>query len=262
MAEVSNDQSIFACPHCGSPFASTNTGVACPKGHSFDRAREGYVNLLVGGRLPGSTTPGDTAESLAARRRFLNTDSYAPIAQALSFAIGPIGGAVLDVGCGEGYYLSHISATQKFGLDISKRAIQMASKTFPTSHFAVGNAYRLPVLDNSCAAVFSVFAPHSIDEFLRVLEPQGRWVTVTPASQHLKQMRPKEDENIIQREVRRESPPEHATFAERIHFDLNLTRDDANDLFTMTPLQWQKAALASPTQHVSVDVWVASGIKP
>ena len=262
MAEVSNDHSIFACPHCGGAFASIATGVVCPKGHSFDRAREGYLNLLVGGRLSGSTTPGDTAESLAARRRFLNTGSYAPIVHALSATIGTTSGAVLDVGCGEGYYLSHINAPQKFGLDISKRGIQMASKTFPTAHFVVGNAYRLPVLDNSCAVVFSVFAPHAIDEFIRVLEPQGKWITVTPASQHLTQMRPKKDEQITQREIRRETPPEHATYAERIQFNLNLSHDDAHDLFTMTPLLWQTAAHASPTQHVSVDVWVASGTKP
>lgn len=259
MAEVANDHSIWACPHCGQKFTASTTGVRCPEGHSFDRAREGYLNLLVGGRIHGSTTPGDTASSLAARRRFLNSGSYAPIATAIAETIGDINGAVLDVGCGEGYYLSHIYSPRRFGLDIAKRGIQMASKSYPDAQFVVGNAYRLPVLEKSCDAVFSVFAPHSLDEFHRVLVPNGRWVTVTPASNHLVQMRPKRDADILERERKRNVPPAHAAHAQRIQFDLSLSDEVAADLFLMTPLVWQTAADAAPTTQVSVDVWVATG---
>jgi 23S rRNA (guanine745-N1)-methyltransferase len=262
MAEVANDHSIFACPHCGLEFTPSSGGVHCPHGHSFDRAREGYLNLLIGGRISTSTNPGDTAESLAARRRFLNTGLFAPIATAVAATMGEIDGAVLDVGCGEGYYLSHIQSPHRFGLDIAKRAIQMASKSYPDAQFVVGNAYRLPVLENSCAAVFSVFAPHSLEEFHRVLVPNGQWVTVTPASNHLIQMRPKRDENIVQREQRRDVPPAHASHSQRIHFGLDLSEESAHDLFSMTPLVWQTAADAAPTTHVSVDVWVATGHAP
>ena len=261
MAEVSKVPSIFACPHCMQAFTSTSAGVACPNGHSFDRAREGYLNLLIGGRLSGDSVPGDTADSLLARRRFLSTGAYAPIATALATVIEEIDGSVLDVGCGEGYYLSCIHSSQTFGLDISKQAIRMASKAFPESEFAVGNAYRLPVLDTSCDAVFSVFAPHSHSEFQRVLTSCGQWVTVTPGAHHLQQMRPKRDASIIERELRRDEPPEHAVRAQRIQFDLELSDESAHDLFSMTPLIWQTAADATPVTHVSVDVWVASGFK-
>ena len=259
MAEVSNDHSIFACPHCGLALNPTPNGAQCPHGHTFDRAREGYLNLVVGGRIPSATTPGDTTASLSARRRFLNTGMYAPIATALTETIGEIDGAVLDVGCGEGYYLSHIHSPRRYGLDIAKRAIQMASKTYPDAQFVVGNAYRLPVIENSCHAVFSVFAPHSLEEFHRVLIPNGQWVTVTPASHHLKQMRPKRDDNIVQREQKREAPPAHASHSQRLQFTLDLSEESAHDLFSMTPLVWQTAADAAPSTHVSVDVWVASG---
>ncbi|MGA0116789.1 MAG: putative RNA methyltransferase [Ilumatobacteraceae bacterium] len=251
--------SIFCCPHCGAPFSPTPSGVTCPNGHSFDRAREGYLHLLPSGRLPGSTTPGDTAESLQARRRFLHAGWYSPIAHALSDALGTVDGALLDVGCGEGWYLGQIAAHHRFGLDISKRAVQMASKYLPDAQFVVGNSFRLPVLTQSCGAVFTVFAPHSHSEYHRILQSGGTWVTVTPGPRHLEEMRPKKDDAIIQREAKRADPPVEAQESERVTFTLALTNEAAQDLFTMTPLQWQTAADASPVTEVTADVWISRG---
>jgi 23S rRNA (guanine745-N1)-methyltransferase len=261
MAEEMKYHSVFACPHCGLSFRETTSGVQCPNNHSFDRAREGYLNLLVAGRISAGTVSGDTPESLAARRRFLSTGAYNPIAQAVADTIGEVDGSVLDIGCGEGFYLSHIRSPHRYGLDIAKRGVQMACKLLPDAQFVVGTAFRLPVLDESCDAVFSIFAPHSLEEFQRVLAPYGQWVTVTPGAHHLHQMRPKRDDNILERERRRDDPPTHAANARRLQFDLDLTDESAHDLFSMTPLVWQTAADAAPVTHVSVDVWVASGFK-
>ena len=261
MAEEMKYHSVFACPHCGLSFRETTSGVQCPNNHSFDRAREGYLNLLVAGRISAGTVSGDTPESLAARRRFLSTGAYNPIAQAVADTIGEVDGSVLDIGCGEGSYLSRIRSPHRYGLDIAKRGVQMACKLLPDAQFVVGTAFRLPVLDESCDAVFSIFAPHSLEEFQRALAPCGQWVTVTPGAHHLHQMRPKRDDNILERERRRDDPPTHATNARRLQFDLDLTDESAHDLFSMTPLVWQTAADAAPVTHVSVDVWVASGFK-
>ena len=261
MAEEMKYHSVFACPHCGLSFRETTSGVQCPNNHSFDRAREGYLNLLVAGRISAGTVSGDTPESLAARRRFLSTGAYNPIAQAVADTIGEVDGSVLDIGCGEGSYLSHIQSPHRYGLDIAKRGVQMACKLLPDAQFVVGTAFRLPVLDESCDAVFSIFAPHSLEEFQRALAPCGQWVTVTPGAHHLHQMRPKRDDNILERERRRDDPPTHAANARRLQFDLDLTDESAHDLFSMTPLVWQTAADAAPVTHVSVDVWVASGFK-
>ena len=259
MAEGTTYSSVFACPHCARPLAISASGAHCESGHSFDRAREGYFNLLIAGRVARSATPGDTAESLSARRRFLNGGWYEPIVTSLRDALGMVNGPVLDVGCGEGYYLSHIDAPAKFGLDISKKAVQMASKQYPESQFVVGTSFRLPVLNESCAAVFTVFAPHSFDEYKRVLQPGGTWVTVTPGPHHLVEMRPKRDEKILEREERRAAPPQESDDAERVQFTLHLTDEAAHDLYTMTPLQFQ-ASSAEAVHHVrevSVDVWVS-----
>lgn len=254
-----SDSTVFACPHCATPLHLSQQEARCENNHLFDRSRDGYINLVVGGRLAATSTSGDTAESLRSRRDFFATGSYTPIASALAHAIGEVSGPVLDVGCGEGYYFTLINAAEKYGIDISKKAVQMASKLLPDAHFAVASAFRLPIIDHSCAAVFSVFAPHSFEEYARVLKPGGTWVTVTPGPHHLQQMRPKRDQSIDEREERRSEPPPQAQHAERIQFELDLSPRAANDLFLMTPLVWQTAADASPTTHVSVDVWVSSG---
>ena len=250
---------VFACPHCTKPLQLTQHEARCENNHLFDRSRDGYINLVVGGRLAATTTSGDTSESLRSRRDFFATGLYAPIASALANALQHIAGPVLDVGCGEGYYFTHINSSEKYGIDISKKAVQMASKLLPDGHFAVASAFRLPVVDHSCAAVFSVFAPHSFEEYARVLKQGGTWVTVTPGPHHLQQMRPKRDHSIDEREERRSEPPAQAQHAERLQFELDLSPSAATDLFSMTPLVWQTAADASPTTHVSVDVWVSSG---
>lgn len=261
MAEGTKYSSVFACPHCAQPLLIDTSTATCDSGHSFDRSREGYFNLFVGGRVASSATPGDTTESLAARRRFLNSGWYSPIVDALRDAVGDVDGPVLDVGCGEGYYLSHIDATMKYGLDISKKAIQMASKSYTAAQFVVGTSFRLPVLNESCAAVFTVFAPHSFDEYRRVLHHGGTWVTVTPGPLHLVEMRPKRNEKILEREERRSEPPAEASDAVRVQFTLELTDDAARDLYTMTPLQFQasSADAVRTVRTVSVDVWVSRG---
>ena len=113
----------------------------CERHHSFDRGRGGYLNLLVGGRLSAATTPGDTPDALAARRRFLGAGHYAPIAAAVAAVVGTPAGPVLDVGCGEGYYLSQLPLPDRFGLDVAKSAVQMAARLLPDSQFVVGSAY-------------------------------------------------------------------------------------------------------------------------
>ncbi|CAB4362850.1 unannotated protein [freshwater metagenome] len=263
---------VLACPHCSRALDLTDAGATCANGHSFDRGRGGYLHLLVGGRLSPTVTSGDTPDALAARRRFLTAGHYAPIARALAEAVGIPPGPVLDVGCGEGWYLAQLSHEQaapgeRFGLDVSKAAVQMAARAHPDTQYVVGTAYRLPVLDHSVGAVISVFAPHPFDEFARVLRPGGRWVTATPGPRHLQEMRPvPQGESALktaERLARRSEPPPEASSAVHVEFTLELSDGDARDLFLMTPIRWQSGARVADA-HVeasasaTVDVWVST----
>ena len=101
----------FVCPKCMRPLTVGERGVAtCSGGHTFDRAREGYYNLLLSN---AGGTHGDNREMLEARRRFLDTGAYKPLADKLSKLVlsdFDDGGSLLDIGCGEGYYTSAVSA--------------------------------------------------------------------------------------------------------------------------------------------------------
>lgn len=253
---------MLACPHCKLALTLTGSGAVCASGHSFDRGRRGYLNLLPGGRLSPTAISGDTPDALAARRRFLTAGHYAPIARALADAVGTPPGPVLDVGCGEGYYLSQLNVADTYGIDVSKAAAQMAARAYPNTQFVVGTAFRLPILDHSAGVVISVFAPHPFDEFSRVLRPDGWWVTVTPGPCHLQEMRPdvgsESATKVDQRMQRRSVPPPEATSAVRVQFVLDLSAEAAHDLFLMTPIRWQAADRVDGPASVTVDVWVSS----
>ena len=262
---TNDDVAVLACPNCALALQLAASGATCANGHSFDRGRGGYLNLFIGGRLSAASTPGDTPDALAARRRFLSAGHYAPIAAALAQAVGVPDGPVLDVGCGEGYYLSQLDLVDLYGLDVAKNAVQMAARLLPDAQFVVASAYRLPVLHCSVAAVLSVFAPHPFEEFQRVLQPGGRWVTVTPGPNHLQEMRPvlsgESERKALERLERRAVAPVEAVGAHRIEFQLQLDTQALRDLFYMTPIRWQAGATGAESEvgrSVSVDVWVAS----
>ncbi len=176
--------------------------VRCPAGHSFDIAREGYVTLLGGG---GAKVTGDTGEMLAARANFLGAGHYLPIADAVAAAIVDPD-AVLEIGAGTGYYLSHVldrhESAVGIGFDISKAAARRTARAHPRAASVVADAWReWPFADSAFTHVMSVFAPRNAVEIQRVLVPGGRYVVVTPQTDHLVELqkRVSVDENKAQR---------------------------------------------------------------
>lgn len=184
----------WICPICSRPLHSTAGGWQCPRRHSFDRSRSGYVHLLPANRKHGKM-PGDDKIMVDARRRFLQGEWYAPLADALCSQLlqHMPAGDFLDVGCGEGYYTRRMAAAvaEKYpqaacgGIDISKIALDKAARLCPQAEFAVASAFHLPVEDGSCGAAANVFAPYCGDELLRVLQPEGILLMAIPGEEHL-----------------------------------------------------------------------------
>ena len=137
---------MLRCPVCNMPIVPGETVWRCAQGHSFDVARQGYVNLLPV-QQKHSLHPGDTPEQVRARRRFLGAGFYAPIAAAVCELLGPAR-RVLDVGCGEGYYLRQFGQAhpeaERWGLDISRDAVRLAAGADKAGHYLVATAARLP----------------------------------------------------------------------------------------------------------------------
>ena len=70
---------LWRCPVCDGKLQEEEKGGVCPKGHRFDKARSGYLNLLP---PSGKRTrePGDNKEMIRARWAFLQKVYYAPLA--------------------------------------------------------------------------------------------------------------------------------------------------------------------------------------
>ncbi|RAO16226.1 putative RNA methyltransferase [Micromonospora noduli] len=195
------------CPVCGEPLteatAGTTGALRCPRRHSFDIARQGYVNLLAG-RAPHV---GDSAEMVAARADFLAAGHYDPISAALSDAATEAAGRlrasptpdfgayplVVDAGAGTGRYLGAVLAALPdavgLALDVSKPALRRAARAHPRAAAALADTWqRLPLADASTAVLLNVFAPRNGPEFHRVLDPAGALLVVTPDTDHLAEL--------------------------------------------------------------------------
>ena len=177
------------CPICAAPLRQIDKTFRCDAGHSFDMARQGYVNLLPV-QNKRSLNPGDTREQVLSRRAFLEAGFYAPIAQALCAAAKELNcaGPILDVGCGEGWYSAQLSATLDaplVGLDISKEAVRCAAAKYKNARWICGSAARLPIADGSAGLVTSLFALTVPEEFKRVLRSDGYYFQVLAQEDHL-----------------------------------------------------------------------------
>lgn len=180
------------CPICQFPLTQERKTLKCPQFHSFDLAREGYVNLLQKPWI------GDTKVMLQDRRKFLERDLFCPLAKTISEIILQHqvhlqieNFNILDAGCGEGYYLrylqSNLDARQNYiGIDVSKDAIRMAAKAHQKGTFIVANLKEpIPFASNAIDIVLSIFAPKNPKEFARMMVPAGLLIVVIPQENHL-----------------------------------------------------------------------------
>lgn len=256
---------LFRCPHDLSELEPTATGVACPLGHTFDRAREGYLHLLRTGRKAPRRPPGDTDEMLRARRRFLERGHYEPVRDAVVAQVraaadaavpgGPVD--VLDAGCGEGWYIGQVAdalpRARCWGVDVAKTGVRLAARRYPAVGFAVASSHHLPVADGTVGAVLTVFAPRPFAEFARVLVPGGAVVVASPGPDHLAGLTA-----ALYGEARPHEERAHAAGPgegpapgpqQRVRYRLELTDAGAvADLLAMTPYWWR----ASPEQRRTV----------
>ena len=245
--------SLFRCPLCSAPLTRGERSYTCPRGHSFDVAREGYTHLLPANRKH-SKNPGDDKVMVAARSAFLDRGYYAPLRETLAglavrLLTGSPSPALLDSGCGEGYYTAGLyralsaagHAPRIAGVDLSKFALKRAARRLPEGEFAVGSVYHLPLPDGAVQLLVNVFSPLAAEEFARALASGGYFLYVVPSALHLWEMKQvlydRPYENPVKTEdypgfVHRETVP--------LRFSARIDRaEDIMALFGMTPYAWK-----------------------
>lgn len=267
---------LLACPVCREPLTPARRSLVCTTGHSFDIARQGYVNLLQAGSPAHAS---DTAAMVAARAAFLGASHYAPVADAVTSALVATTSqpaSVLDVGAGTGYYLAAVltAAPQAVGLalDLSVPAARRAARCHPRAGAAVADTWQsLPVRDRSVDAVLNVFAPRNLPEFHRVLVPSGSLVIVTPTAHHLQELR--EPLGLLEVQGGKDDRLSAAVSGgfeqvEQRHVDvpLRLSHREVADLVAMGPNAWhteeeaRRRRIASLPEPVTVTAGVRVGV--
>lgn len=236
---------IFICPKCKSALTERGGTAVCDNGHCFDRAKEGYYNLLL---ATGTGNHGDSREMVDARRGFLSLGHYAPLAEAVaSLADKHVqeGTVLVDQGCGEGYYTAAVAqrleaaegGRRVAGFDISKDAVRRAAKRVRGADFAVASAYHVPLSDASVGGFMNVFSPLSLEETGRALIPGGVFILAIPERYHLYSLKALVYENPYENEPQ-DFALDGLTLIEerelRYTFRLN-TNKEVLDLFNMTP---------------------------
>lgn len=303
-------KAFWCCPLCGEALLAKAATWCCEQGHSFDRAKQGYVNLLPVQKKQ-SLDPGDNQQMIDARHHFLRAGHYAPLAQLLSQSVQKYlsdidvntAGTesshvnnkavryILDLGCGEGYYLetalsylsecdlsvseaaasgvagSTISAPtinaptiSAYGIDISKAAVKRAASTFKAASFAVASSYDIPLGGEHVDIAFSVFSPIKTGELSRVLSKNGYFIRALPGPRHLYQLK-----ELLYADVKLHELPKTLNDFElceeqSLNFELQLDkREDIEKFLTMTPLNWHKnvsareSLLLNPKLNVECD---------
>ena len=229
------------CPVCGEKLILREKRYSCANNHSFDMARQGYVNLLVV-QNKHSLNPGDTREQVLSRREFLEAGFYAPIVNTLIHTAKELGiqGQILDVGCGEGYYSARLADALEsplLGLDISKEAVRCAAAKYKGKQWLCATAAHIPVADESVCLLTSLFAITLPGEFARVLRKDGWYFQVLAAQDHLLGLKSiiYDQLNFKEKDTVPALPGFELVKTVPIRFSFAVEGEQIRNLFSMTP---------------------------
>ncbi|MDD8049393.1 MAG: methyltransferase domain-containing protein [Thomasclavelia sp.] len=233
----------LSCPRCGKPLIKDNNSYKCDEGHCYDISKRGYINLLLNPDK-AHNNPGDSKESLVARKEFLNKGYYDPILNEVVKCIDKYKTSdeleILDLGCGEGYYTSkiknHFNSSNIYGLDISKIGIDKATRYSKDIYWIVGNSKNIPIMSHSLDFVCALFTVVNEEELQRVLKEGGYIIHVTANPYHLVEIK-----ELIYDEIKIKSDKyirlgfenvESYDLKKKVHIS---SKEDALNLLMMTP---------------------------
>ncbi len=248
MKAVKGKPMLFICPKCSEKLNTDGSRLVCPAGHSFDRAKEGYFNLL----LSSGGVHGDNKEMVLARRTFLSRGYYRPLADALCKGIlGETDSTsrILDCGSGEGYYTDLAESSlyerdgtsEMYAFDISKDAVKASAKKNRRISFAVASAYHQPFADCSFDLAYNVFSPLAAEEVHRILKPSGIFIMAIPDEEHLYELKSVIYDTPYKNTVESTELPGFSLISnDALHYTMHLeSKEDILSLFKMTPYAYR-----------------------
>lgn len=223
---------VVLCPICNIKLDKYDKTYKCFNGHTFDIAKEGYLNLNH-----SNQNGGDSKESINARKLFLNKDHYAFLKEELINIIDEYkANNLLDLACGEGYYTKDFPIKDKIGIDLSKTALKQASKRDKNTLYLLTSIFNIPLEDNSIDIITTIFAPLANKEINRLLKTDGHFIYVRPNENHLIELKDILYKEVIKNEIKDiviEGLIKEKEY--NISKKVNLNNEDLLNLFMMTP---------------------------
>jgi 23S rRNA (guanine745-N1)-methyltransferase len=277
---------LLICPVCGANLARLGNILKCPAAHSFDVAREGYVNLLLASRKRPKIL-GDTKEMARARRVFLDQGFYRPLSDAINQLVYshlvsdtirgemPSPRCFAEIGCGEGYYIGRLRSYVEdraepdefcyYGMDISKAVVKLAARRHSEVFFFVGDVNRRILLSsNSIGVLLNIFAPRNAAEFDRVMTHEGLLLVAIPGPDHLANLR--SDLHLLDIEPDKEERVVEGfagafrlTAKHTVEYEMHLNGAQLCNLIQMTPNYWHtpKETWDRINSTASVQAWAS-----
>lgn len=237
----------LVCPVCSKLLQKKEKAFVCSNGHSFDIAKEGYLNLLLSNKK-NSALPGDNKEMVNARDMFLNEGYYSKLVDeliSLSIKHKNCSSLILDAGSGTGYYSIQVKKNrnlddQLIGVDISKFAAQKAAKKDKESQFVVASCFDLPIENKSVDILLNIFSPKAGEEFLRVLKDDGILIEVMAGEEHMLQLKQAIYKDVRLNEVEFKYDGFNLIDTSHIKYDIHLdSNEKIHSHIAMTPYYYK-----------------------
>jgi 23S rRNA (guanine745-N1)-methyltransferase len=236
----------------------------CSNHHSFDVSRQGVLHLV---KAQSHKERGDSKLQIEARNLFLNSHAYDAILQSIKEVLTELSFTHLaDCACGEGYYTHALAQAfydqQFYGFDLSKEALKLAKKQ-KNVQYVIANIKDIPLMDHSVDVVLSMFAPLYLEEVKRILAPSAYLIVVSPATNHLLELKQPLYEHVILNDYKERVDESFIKLKSlRIQDQLTLDHSQLQDLLKMTPYYYTsnkqnlEKVLNQSQLTVQLDVWV------
>lgn len=237
------------CPICEEQVQVVELrSLQCANNHSFDFAKQGYVNML----MRSVKTPYDKAlfasRQEVIRETNLYTKLHASVADILKTHLTKEI-TILDAGCGEGSHLEQIMKKSDLnnmlgiGIDIAKEGVLRAAKHYHHAIWLVGDLANAPLANQSCNAIINILSPANYQEFKRILSEEGIVVKVIPGKNYFRELREAlyaDDKQTYSNEDTVELFENQFQLIEHMHVQTteSISEQQLGHLINMSPLAW------------------------
>ncbi|MFC4651863.1 putative RNA methyltransferase [Lactococcus nasutitermitis] len=262
---LSKNLEVLRCPICHGSFKIEKYALICENRHTFNLNKKGIVNFLQ----TKMDTEHYTRKMFEPRRRLISAGMYTAVLTEIQKHL--VSGNLLDVGTGEGTFLEMLHFEgNKFGFDIAKDAVEMATELDITAFFSLSDLTNLSFADEKMTTILNIFTPSNYNEFHRVLTKNGVVIKVVPDKFYLQELR-----KVFDKPVNYDNQAVVARFFDEfpdaqkieIHDIFDIPEELRKDFLEMSPLEWavspeiKKQAQKNPPRQATIHVQILIGRK-